>query len=287
MMSYGAGIALDGSTSATDLSARQRRAERRRSVVSFLLTGPYLFFILITFALPIALLLTRAIQNPELSETLPATATAFREWRADGLPPEELVRIFVRDIAQARENQTITLVAKRLNFEIPGFRGILLHTARDLPDRQTPELLRQLIEIDPRWGEPRYWAAIKHAAPRYTARYLLATLDREFAADGSIVQTAPTNRIYLTLLGRTLWISFAVTMICVVLGYPVAFLLANLPTRHSNILMLLLLLPFWTSLLVRTTAWLVLLQNEGLINDAAIWLGLWDQPLRSSPVLAG
>ena len=180
-MNGAVGMNANTSALAVDLKTQQSRAERLRSVTSFLLTGPYLLFILITFALPIALMLARSIQNPELSETLPATATAFREWRADGMPPEELVRIFVRDVAQARENQTIALVAKRLNFEIPGFRGILLHTARDLPDPQTTQLLRQLVEIDVHWGEPRYWAAIKHAAPRYTVRYLLATLDREFA----------------------------------------------------------------------------------------------------------
>lgn len=279
-MTHAVGIHASTRAFDTGLRAQQSRAERRRTAISLLLTGPYLLFILVTFALPIALMLLRSVQNPEIAETLPATAAAFQEWRGDGLPPEELVRIFARDVVAASESQTITLAAKRLNFEIPGFRGMLLRTARDMPNPQTPALLAQLIELDPRWGEARYWTAIKHAAPRYTVRYLLATIDREFAADGSIVQTAPANRIYLTLLGRTLWIGLAVTMICLMLGYPVAFLLASLPTRHSNILMLLLLLPFWTSLLVRTTAWLVLLQNEGLVNDAGIWLGLWDQPVQ-------
>ncbi len=61
---------------------------------------------------------------------------------------------------------------------------------------------------------------------------------------------------------------------CILLGYPIAFLLATLPMRSSNVLMILVLLPFWTSLLVRTSAWKVLLQNQGVINDFLVWLGV-------------
>jgi putative spermidine/putrescine transport system permease protein len=60
---------------------------------------------------------------------------------------------------------------------------------------------------------------------------------------------------------------------CILLGYPIAFLLATLPMRTSNVLMILVLLPFWTSLLVRTSAWKVLLQNQGVVNDFLVWLG--------------
>ena len=58
------------------------------------------------------------------------------------------------------------------------------------------------------------------------------------------------------------------------LGFPIAHLLATLPMRKSNLLMILVLLPFWTSLLVRTTSWMVLLQQQGVINDVLVWLGV-------------
>jgi putative spermidine/putrescine transport system permease protein len=63
-------------------------------------------------------------------------------------------------------------------------------------------------------------------------------------------------------------------MSCLLLGYPIAFLLASLPLRSSNMLMILVLLPFWTSLLVRTSAWKVLLQQQGVVNDFLVWIGL-------------
>lgn len=161
---------------------------------------------------------------------------------------------------------------------MPGFRGLLLQTARQLPDPDAPDLLRRLSATDARWQEPLYWHAIKTAAPRFTIRYLLAAAGLQPGSDGALVQPDPERRIYPALLARTLWISLVVTLLCLVLGYPVAFVLATAVPKYSNLLMLLLLLPFWTSLLVRTTAWLVLLQNEGVVNHVLLWAGLFDEP---------
>ncbi len=87
----------------------------------------------------------------------------------------------------------------------------------------------------------------------------------------------PENkRILLTLFQRTLFMSLMITGSCILLGYPVAWILANLPVRKANLLMILVLLPFWTSLLVRTSAWKVMLQQQGVINDLLVWLGLVD-----------
>ena len=95
-----------------------------------------------------------------------------------------------------------------------------------------------------------------------------------------IVPVREEIAVNIPVLIRTIWISVITTAVCLLLGYPIAFLLATVPTRQSNLLILLLLLPFWTSLLVRTTAWLVLLQNEGVVNDVAIWLGAWEEPIQ-------
>lgn len=258
--------------------ARMRRRINRQSLYGLLLVSPCLLFILITFALPIGAMLWRSVEDPELAETLPQTAVAFQGWPGVGLPPDDLVRLFVRDVAAAARTETIGVAARRLNFELPGFRGLLLRTARQLPDPDAPDLLARLSQTDARWQDPRYWQAIKNAAPRYTTRYVLAALGLGPGSGGAIVQVDPERRIYPTLLARTLWISLVVTFLCLLLGYPVAFTLATAPTKYSNLLMLLLLLPFWTSLLVRTTAWLVLLQNEGMVNHALVWAGLFAEP---------
>lgn len=92
---------------------------------------------------------------------------------------------------------------------------------------------------------------------------------------------APANEaIVHTLFLRTLWIAALVTLICVVLAYPVTATLAALPERLAGYGLLLVLVPFWTSVLVCTAALFVLLQCEGPLNAAAIWLGLIEHPLQ-------
>src|SRR5262249_7562401 len=83
--------------------------------------------------------------------------------------------------------------------------------------------------------------------------------------------------------GRIFWATFEIsavaTILCLLLGYPLAYVLSQLPTRVANLCMIGVLMPFWTSILVRTYAWLVLLQRQGLINTWGIKLGLWEQPV--------
>lgn len=85
---------------------------------------------------------------------------------------------------------------------------------------------------------------------------------------------------YVRVFTTTFQVSILTTLICIFLGYPLAYFLASLPSRLAGIFMLTVLLPFWTSLLVRTYAWLVLLQKKGIINDMAISLGFWDTPIK-------
>ncbi|MGI9319341.1 MAG: ABC transporter permease [bacterium] len=83
-------------------------------------------------------------------------------------------------------------------------------------------------------------------------------------------------RVFMT----TFQVSMLTTIICILIGYPLAYFLALLPQRLAGIFMLAVLLPFWTSLLVRTYAWLVLLQRKGILNDFAIHIGLWETPIK-------
>ena len=96
----------------------------------------------------------------------------------------------------------------------------------------------------------------------------------KYDKNGEIVMQNENRRIYGKLFLRTFAISLVITLICIILAYPVAYLLATLPLRYSNLLMIFVLLPFWTSLLVRTTAWIVMLQSQGVLNDLFVFFGL-------------
>lgn len=263
------------------LRRRLRRTERLRRLEALLLLLPLLLFLLVFFLLPIAGMLWRSVDNPELRQVMPRTADVIATWQGEGLPSEQVFATFADELRATYEARTLAVAAKRLAYEVSGFRSLMMSTARKLPDEPAGGSWRDtLIELDPRWGEVGTWAVVRRAAAPWTPIYLLAALDRQFDAGGEIVPVRADQAIYLDIFLRTFWIGFVVTACCLLLGYPLAFKLAALPVRIANVLLILVLLPFWTSLLVRTGAWVVLLQREGPINDALQALGLTEQPLQ-------
>ena len=156
-----------------------------------------------------------------------------------------------------------------------GLRSVLVRTARNLPDAGPPAggWRAAFVASDPAWADPATWRAVATAGDRFTIRHYLNALDLDRGADGVIVRQPPERRIYLLLLWRTLLVSLAITVLCLLLGYPIAHLIAHASPRRANLLLALVLVPFWTSLLVRTTAWIVLLQQQGVINDLLVAIG--------------
>jgi len=136
-----------------------------------------------------------------------------------------------------------------------------------------------LTRLDAHWADPALWRVIARNASTFTSYYLLHALDHQIDATGKLVPVPATEAIYLGIYARTFWMGLVITLICLVLAYPLAYWLATLPARHSNLLMIGVLLPFWTSILVRVAAWIVLLQSSGLVNATLTMLGLINEPL--------
>ncbi|MBZ9665493.1 ABC transporter permease [Pseudomonas sp. LMG 31766] len=263
------------------LKQRLARAERFNRLKSKALILPLLLFLLLTFLLPIGALLMRSVDNPEVVGSLPLTVEAIAGWDGRGLPQESVYRAIASDMLEARRNQSLGDLSKRLNMELAGFRSLVSSTARKLPLREEPVSYQEaFLDMDERWGDPAYWQVIRRNASSVTPYYLLAALDHRIDDLGELAKATPDQAIYLDIFARTFWMSLVITAICLVLAYPLAYLLANLPTRQGNLLMILVLLPFWTSILVRVAAWIVLLQSGGLINSALISLGIIEQPLQ-------
>ena len=259
------------------LKQRLQRAERRRRIRAVLLVVPLFLFLALTFVLPIATLLLKSVYDPELANTMPQTRATIAAWDGRDLPSEDVFAAFAADMRTANEQKTTGFIGKRLNYEIGGIRSIVIKTARELAKLQAGPWKEAVLAINPIWGKRDTWVIMKRAVKPLTPFYVLAAADLRLDADGDVVKAPADQSIFLTVFGRTLWIASLVTALTLLLGYPIAYLLASLPTRTSNLLMILVLLPFWTSLLVRTTAWVVLLQTNGVINDIALWLGLLNE----------
>jgi putative spermidine/putrescine transport system permease protein len=267
-------------TTGPELRRKFAAAERRGHVRALALILPLLLFVLVTFATPVVLLLTRSIYDPSIANTLPGTVDALRGWDGKDTPDEAVYAALVKDFKKVSEDNTAAFVGKRLNYEIPAVRSKVIASVTKATEITAPPYKEQMIGADKIWGNRLIWVKIKQAGEPFTDFYVLRSLDLERTVDGNIAPVAKSQAVYVTVLKRTFYISSLVTLITLVLAYPVAFMLAHAPQRLSNILLIFILIPFWTSLLVRTTAWFVLLQDNGPINNLIQFLNLADAPLR-------
>ncbi len=215
--------------------------------------------------------------NPDFAALMPQTAMAYTSFalamqEANGDDPAEEepwtpVHLALYSDLVAADQGTIDA------YNGPG--SDMLSEARGAVDSfETMSIRATFEDFDDGWVDPEVWATIKTFSPEYTPGYFLTSVDLKLAADGSITAQDEDQRIYMLLFQRTLFMSLVIMGCCVLLGYPIAYLLATLPARQANLLLILVLLPFWTSLLVRTSAWKVLLQQQGVINDILVWVGL-------------
>ncbi|NOE26148.1 ABC transporter permease [Ruegeria sp. HKCCD6157] len=267
-------LAADG----TPLKQSLARSLRRQKLRALLLVAPLLLFVLFSFIVPIASMLFRSVENSIVSDTLPLTVEALNNWdeQSGELPGEDVYEAFVRDMIVAIDNKEHTRLGSRLNYEETGMSSMFRRSGRQIkkldPETDGP-FKEKLIEIHDGWGDPQTWRVIKTHSPVITNGYFLNAVDMRRTPEGA--QAQPEDKqILIKLFGRTLFMSLVITGACILLAYPVSYLLATLPMRVSNLLMILVLLPFWTSLLVRTSAWKVMLQQQGVINDTLVWLGL-------------
>lgn len=262
------------------LKSQLRRSQRKKKATALALIAPLFLYLVINFVVPVGLMLFRSIDDRPVSTVLSRTTDALSEWDGVDLPEEAAFAALIADLRQAYAARTQNVAAKRLNSAIPGFQALISKTVRRLPATDPDSPKAALTKIDKRWGQNRYWVVIKQTSGRFTSIYLLSAFDLTFDNRGRVVRVPEYMRLFNTLWLRSFWMSSFITAVCIVLGYPLAYLLANLPTRTSNMLMILVLLPFWTSFLVRTTAWVVLLQTQGVVNDLAIYVHLWTERIQ-------
>ncbi len=259
----------DGRPLKEALQAAQARAKRR----AFLLVLPLLLFILITFIWPIVQMLKQSAYNPKFSANMPGMVQWFEANPVGTEPDEAAFAILVADLRAAAAAKTVAVAGERVNYELSGSRSLFTSTGRKAKSLEPP-FKEALIALDPKWGDPVLWGVMRQVSSAITSDFYLSALDLRHDVDGSIVRVEENQRVYVNLFLRTFALSAAITLICLILGFPIAHLLAVLPIRRSNLLMILVLLPFWTSLLVRTTSWMVMLQGQGVVNSVLVWAGI-------------
>ena len=265
-------------TDGIPLKASLRKTERKNKIKAFLLVFPLLLFIIITFVVPIGDMLLRSVDDSHINTVFPNTFDEYKKWDGKDLPPEEVYKAIFEELATG-EGIQIGKALTRMNYSKSGWKSLIKKTKRKIKkivkSGELPASYKDaMIEIHEGWADPTFWIAMNQMINETTSIYYWNALDRTFDIEGEVVKQNEERRIYVRTWWRTLKVSIYVTFFCLILGFPVAHLLANLPLRYSNLLMIFVLLPFWTSLLVRTTAWIVMLQQNGVINGVLVWLGI-------------
>jgi putative spermidine/putrescine transport system permease protein len=222
-------------------------------------------------------MLVTSVRDPEMATALPRTAALLRAWDGAGLPDEATFAALGAELALAAEGQFIGGVAGRLNFERTGMRSLLLRTARA---QTAAPFSMALPALDQQWADPAIWHLLRRASLGVTPLYLLRSLDFDVTANGGIQPMPADQSLFLALFTRSFAIAITVTVLCLLIGYPVAQAIAGMTRRWSQLALALVLVPFWISILVRTTAWFIVLQRDGPANGLLAWAGVIDAPLQ-------
>jgi len=270
-------LAADG----LPLKVSLNRAMRKSRMRAIFLVAPLLIFVLFSFLIPIFDMTMRSVDNWHVGELMPETTAALEHWDGKALPEEPVFAALVKDLKAGAVSREIGKVATRLNYEKSGLRSMITSSSRKSKKIEGGPYKPQVLKMHKKWKELETWTVIKRNTSPYTIGYYLNAVDMKYDnKTGDIVMQPESRQIYGMLFMRTFAISLAITLICVVLAYPISYLLATLPTRYSNLLMIFVLLPFWTSLLVRTTAWIAMLQSQGVLNDLFVFFGFVDDANR-------
>ena len=253
-----------------------RRSDVVQRLTSLVLLAPLLAFMLVFFVVPLVTMMTSAVSDPVATNALPRTARVLAGWDRSTVPTAAQQAAVVADIRALTNDELFGDLVRRLNSAQSGFRSLLGKTRRAIDGGSD----LQLATIDSRWSDLSYWRTIGDAvASRWTDTNLLAAIDLERNTDGAVVampEGASANRLILI---RTFVTSAIVTLACIAIGLPYAMVVASVQGWRRQALLGAVLLPLWTSLLVRTAAWYVVLQDNGLINAALKGLGIISGPV--------
>jgi putative spermidine/putrescine transport system permease protein len=239
---------------------------------AILLVAPPLLFLVFLFIIPIGNMLTRSIDDKLINQVLPNTFEAFEAWDKVSEPDESMFEAFYTDL-KAAEKTEIGKSSVRMNYAKPGWRSLIKRTARKIK-KMEPPYKEAFVKIDDRWLETDYWLSLGIMKDKRTLGYYWNAVDRTYDFNKNVIHVEEERKVYNLLWWRTIQVSIIVTLACLLLAYPVSYLLATLPMRISNLLMICVLMPFWTSLLVRIVAWMIMLQQNGVVNDTLVATGI-------------
>jgi putative spermidine/putrescine transport system permease protein len=262
---------------------KYNQAIRREKTKALALVLPLFFFLVVFFITPIGFMLYRSFYNPTVANLAPKTIEVLAQWKdISKLPNEEAFKTLAYELKELQKSRLSGKFAEEVNRRLPQTGSVIKRSARKIKKVNLDEVKDYqalLISMHKKWGEPPIWTGIRSAGHKFTINYYANALDYKLLPNGDIVKQPEEQRVYIPILMRTFYIALIITLLTFMLGYPVAYYLSLIPMKKASILLIFVLLPFWTSLLVRTTAWIAILQSNGVVNKTLMYFNIIDKPL--------
>ncbi|MEH6579029.1 MAG: ABC transporter permease [Amphritea sp.] len=263
--------------------SQSRKMQRRRKLIAFAFVTPLILFVLIAFIAPIGTMLYRSVYHPTVAQLIPDTLAAMSSWdeKGDNRPSDAVLNTFTLELQQLAVDRRSGKLAEEINRALPGSSSVIKSTARNLKKLDSELLASEgaakLLDLKPQWQNVEIWRKIKQSGAVFTDGFYLTALDLMHSTDGEIV--ARDTQVYVKLYLKSLKIALLITLLTAIIGFPLSYYLATAPAKTANTLMVFVLLPFWTSLLVRTTSWIALLQTNGVVNSVLQSIHVITEPI--------
>lgn len=257
------------------IPVQRRKLFGRQGAGTALLLLPMVGFLVIFFLTPLGMMISRSAYDPTSGEALPETRMALKNWNPEqGVPGEPILAVFSRELVRSLGDRSIGRVGSRMNDRISGAPQLLRRTAVAFQKGTELPPSKVLASVSPDWGEVGTWSVLKDSLISLTPDKYLAAVDVVRAPTGELTAAEGGAFINLRILWRTMWVSAVICVSCLILAYPITYLMTQVSPRVASVCMIAVLIPYWTSALVRTTGWIVLLQREGVLNKALVALGI-------------
>ncbi len=254
----------------------------RLTLLSYALCAPLLLLLGVCFLLPLLYVLHTGLYNPVIGSAWPEFIQALRDDH-DDVPGEPVFRALVQEMQRQQEDEAYKLTLKPFSQQDPQLWRLLQRMAETLPPEGFGSAKAWFIGTDPAWAEPDTWKVIRRIAAPYTTHNLVNALDVTLTPDGNLRLKPAERRSYSLAIRDTLIMGFWVTLFALLLGYPLAYRLVTMPRTPARVVLSGLLVLLWTSVLVKTYAWMAIFDRNGVINGMLLGTGLIEEPLSLRP----
>lgn len=254
----------------------------RLTLLSYALCAPLLLIVGLCFILPLLYVLHTGLANSVVGDAWPQFVDALREDH-ENPPGEPVFRALADALERQQEDEAYTLTLKPFSQQDPGLWRLLLQIAKTLPPENFASAKAWFIGRNPAWAEPDTWQVMRRIAAPYTTYNVVNALDGSLTPGGTLRLKPADRRDYSLVIRDTLLMGISVTVIALLIGYPLAYRLVTMPKAPARAVLSILLLLLWASVLVKTYAWLAIFDRNGVVNGILLGMGAIDEPLALRP----